>query len=100
MIEQGITPREQIEPVTPEQALEEEFFLGLRQLDGIDLARIERESLLANGANGTRAPLRRHPPPSGFAPSLQSLLDRELDSDCLPLPRMLHLTISKSFHPR
>ena len=30
MIEQGISPREQIEPVTPEQALEEEFFLGLR----------------------------------------------------------------------
>ena len=40
-IEQGISPREQIEPVTPEHALEEEFFLGLRQLDGIDLARIE-----------------------------------------------------------
>jgi oxygen-independent coproporphyrinogen-3 oxidase len=41
-IEQGITPREQIETVTPAQALEEEFFLGLRQLEGIDLARIER----------------------------------------------------------
>jgi oxygen-independent coproporphyrinogen-3 oxidase len=40
-IEQGISPREQIEPVTPEHALEEEFFLGLRQLEGIDLARIE-----------------------------------------------------------
>ena len=48
MIEQGITPREQIEPVTPEQALEEEFFLGLRQLDGIDLAQIER-NYAANG---------------------------------------------------
>ena len=42
-IEQGISPREQIEGVTPGQALEEEFFLGLRQLEGIDLARIERE---------------------------------------------------------
>lgn len=42
-IEQGITPREQIETVTPAQALEEEFFLGLRQLEGIDLARIERQ---------------------------------------------------------
>lgn len=42
-IEQGISPREQIEAVTPAQALEEELFLGLRQLDGIDLARIERE---------------------------------------------------------
>jgi oxygen-independent coproporphyrinogen-3 oxidase len=49
-IEQGATPREQIEPVTPAQALEEEFFLGLRQLDGIDFARIEREY----AANGQR----------------------------------------------
>ncbi len=29
--------------VTPWNALEEQFFLGLRQLEGIDLARIERE---------------------------------------------------------
>jgi len=42
-IERGISPREQIEEVTPAQALEEELFLGLRQLDGIDLARLERE---------------------------------------------------------
>lgn len=42
-IERGETVREQIEPVTPEQALEEEIFLGLRQLDGIDFSRIERE---------------------------------------------------------
>src|SRR5579864_929269 len=54
-IEQGISPREQIEPVTPEQALEEEFFLGLRQLDGIDLAQIER-NYAANG-NGASARL-------------------------------------------
>ncbi|HTU33652.1 MAG TPA: radical SAM family heme chaperone HemW [Candidatus Acidoferrum sp.] len=49
-IEQGISPREQIEELTPEQALDEEFFTGLRQLDGIDLARIE--SLY--GRNGLR----------------------------------------------
>jgi oxygen-independent coproporphyrinogen-3 oxidase len=42
-IEQGTSPREQIETVTPEQAFEEEFFLGLRQLDGVDVGRIERE---------------------------------------------------------
>lgn len=40
-VEQGISPREQIERVTPEQAFEEEFFLGLRQLEGIDLDKIE-----------------------------------------------------------
>jgi oxygen-independent coproporphyrinogen-3 oxidase len=50
-IEQGASPREQIEAVTPEQALDEEFFLGLRQLEGIDLARIES----TYGANGLRA---------------------------------------------
>ena len=53
MIEQGITTREQIEPVTPDQALEEEFFLGLRQLEGIDLPRIERTYRAAG--NGTSA---------------------------------------------
>jgi oxygen-independent coproporphyrinogen-3 oxidase len=42
-IEQGMSTLEQIEAVTPENALEEEFFLGLRQLEGIDLARIESE---------------------------------------------------------
>jgi len=35
-------PVAQLEPVTPAQALDEELFLGLRQLDGIDLKRIER----------------------------------------------------------
>jgi oxygen-independent coproporphyrinogen-3 oxidase len=49
-IERGATPREQIESVAPAQALEEEFFLGLRQLEGIDFARIEREY----AANGQR----------------------------------------------
>jgi oxygen-independent coproporphyrinogen-3 oxidase len=42
-IEQGISPREQVETVTTEQALEEEFFLGLRRLGGVDMARIEGE---------------------------------------------------------
>jgi len=36
-------PVEQLETVTAEQALDEELFLGLRQLDGIDVGRIERE---------------------------------------------------------
>jgi oxygen-independent coproporphyrinogen-3 oxidase len=41
LTEQGISPREQFEILTPAQALEEELFLGLRQLEGIDLPRIE-----------------------------------------------------------
>ncbi len=42
-IERGKLPLEQLENVTAEQALEEELFLGLRQLDGIDVGRIEKE---------------------------------------------------------
>jgi len=42
-MEQGSSPREQVEGVTAGQALDEEFFLGLRQLEGIDWARIERD---------------------------------------------------------
>jgi oxygen-independent coproporphyrinogen-3 oxidase len=42
-IEQGRLPLEQLEEVTPKQALEEELFLGLRQLEGIDLACIEAQ---------------------------------------------------------
>src|SRR5579864_643895 len=42
-IESGRLPVEQLETVTTEMALEEELFLGLRQLDGIDVGRIERE---------------------------------------------------------
>src|ERR1700674_1594417 len=38
---QGRFPVEQLESVTPGQALEEELFLGLRQLAGIDLEGIE-----------------------------------------------------------
>src|ERR1700751_5609935 len=57
MIEQGISPREQVEPVTWEQALEEEFFLGLRRLDGIDLAQIEHR-YTANGTSARLAKIR------------------------------------------
>ena len=42
-VQGGQLPIEQRERLTAESALEEEFFLGLRQLDGIDVARIERE---------------------------------------------------------
>jgi putative oxygen-independent coproporphyrinogen III oxidase len=42
-LESGRLPIEQHEKVTLEQALEEEMFLGLRQLDGIDVAHIEEE---------------------------------------------------------
>ena len=39
----GGLPVEQLETLTPESALEEELFLGLRQLDGIDVRRIEQQ---------------------------------------------------------
>jgi len=42
-VQGGQLPVEQHETLTAESALEEELFLGLRQLDGIDLARIERD---------------------------------------------------------
>jgi len=42
-IEGGRLPVEQHEVLTTEKALEEELFLGLRQLEGIDVGRIERE---------------------------------------------------------
>jgi oxygen-independent coproporphyrinogen-3 oxidase len=48
-IESGRLPVEQLEAVTAERALEEELFLGLRQLDGIDVGRIEREYGVALG---------------------------------------------------
>ncbi|MGH9860727.1 MAG: radical SAM family heme chaperone HemW [Candidatus Acidiferrales bacterium] len=41
-IEAGRLPIEQRERLTPQQALDEELFLGLRLLEGIDAARIER----------------------------------------------------------
>jgi oxygen-independent coproporphyrinogen III oxidase len=42
-VEGGRAPIEQVEEVDAKQALEEELFLGLRQLDGIDLGRIEKQ---------------------------------------------------------
>jgi len=42
-VQGGGLPVEQKEKLTTESALEEELFLGLRQLAGIDLGRIERE---------------------------------------------------------
>jgi oxygen-independent coproporphyrinogen-3 oxidase len=42
-VQGGGLPVEQHEVLTAESALEEELFLGLRQLDGIDVGRIERE---------------------------------------------------------
>jgi putative oxygen-independent coproporphyrinogen III oxidase len=42
-LQSGRLPVEQQEKVTAERALDEELFLGLRQLDGIDVSRIERE---------------------------------------------------------
>jgi len=41
-IETGRLPIEQREAVSREQALQEELFLGLRQLDGIDVAQLEQ----------------------------------------------------------
>jgi len=43
VITAGKLPLEQHEVLTAESALEEELFLGLRQLHGIDLGRIERQ---------------------------------------------------------
>jgi oxygen-independent coproporphyrinogen-3 oxidase len=41
LIAKGTPVREQVESVTAVQAFDEELFLGLRQLDGIDLGAIE-----------------------------------------------------------
>jgi oxygen-independent coproporphyrinogen-3 oxidase len=42
-LEESRLPIEEHEILSAERALEEELFLGLRQLDGIDVAKIERE---------------------------------------------------------
>jgi oxygen-independent coproporphyrinogen-3 oxidase len=42
-VQAGRLPVEQHEKLTAESALEEELFLGLRQLEGIDVGRIERK---------------------------------------------------------
>ena len=58
MIAKGMSPREQIEDVTPEQAFDEEFFLGLRQLEGVDLegifSRVNQGGELAGRASSLR----------------------------------------------
>jgi oxygen-independent coproporphyrinogen-3 oxidase len=41
-MDQNALPVEQLESLSDRQALEEEFFLGLRQLGGIDLEQIEK----------------------------------------------------------
>jgi oxygen-independent coproporphyrinogen III oxidase len=43
VVQGGTLPVEQLETLTPEVALEEELFLGLRQLDGINISRIEKD---------------------------------------------------------
>jgi oxygen-independent coproporphyrinogen-3 oxidase len=39
----GVLPREQVETLTDEQSLEEELFLGLRLMEGIDVASLEQK---------------------------------------------------------
>ena len=58
MIAKGMSPREQIEDVTPEQAFDEEFFLGLRQLEGVDLEEIFRRVNQSGELAGRAASLR------------------------------------------
>jgi oxygen-independent coproporphyrinogen III oxidase len=90
LIEQGISPREQIDALTSEQALEEEFFLGLRQLEGVDFARIRREySANGNGTTSRFAAIRRQ------IDSLCSQNLLNLDGTRLRLAPN-HLTISSS----
>jgi oxygen-independent coproporphyrinogen-3 oxidase len=43
VVQGGTLPVEQLETLTPGVALEEELFLGLRQLDGINISRIEKD---------------------------------------------------------
>jgi oxygen-independent coproporphyrinogen-3 oxidase len=49
-VQNGSLPVEQLETVTAEAALEEELFLGLRQLDGIDVSRIEKDYAVKLGS--------------------------------------------------
>ncbi len=42
-VQNGRLPGEQVEVISERQALEEELFLGLRQLEGIELDRIEKQ---------------------------------------------------------
>ncbi|MDP9338714.1 MAG: radical SAM family heme chaperone HemW [Acidobacteriota bacterium] len=43
VLQRGSLPVEQLETLSSEAALEEELFLGLRQLDGINVSRIEKD---------------------------------------------------------
>jgi oxygen-independent coproporphyrinogen III oxidase len=43
VLQNGSLPVEQLETLTPGAALEEELFLGLRQLDGINISQIEKD---------------------------------------------------------
>jgi oxygen-independent coproporphyrinogen-3 oxidase len=49
-IQNGCLPVEQLERLTPKAALEEELFLGLRQLDGVDVSRIEKDYAVKLGS--------------------------------------------------
>jgi oxygen-independent coproporphyrinogen III oxidase len=53
-IASGKIPVEQLENISTEQALDEELFLGLRQLEGIDLARLERSYNISLESRFTR----------------------------------------------
>jgi oxygen-independent coproporphyrinogen III oxidase len=52
-VQSGRLPVEQLEALTPDSALEEELFLGLRQLEGIDVARLEQRYGVALGSRFT-----------------------------------------------
>ena len=78
LVEKGTSPCEQLEAVTPQEALNEEIFLGLRQLDGIDLASLERAyrdsfadqtcSQAGSPCSGSKSPLSPSGSPSSEAP--------------------------------
>jgi len=63
-ISEGKSAIESVDTLTPALALEEELFLGLRQLSGIDLGRIEREygvSLAEKGGDlASRSMVEKH----------------------------------------
>jgi oxygen-independent coproporphyrinogen III oxidase len=58
-ISEGKSATESVDTLTPALALEEEFFLGLRQLSGINLTRIEREYGVSLGEKVGQLALRR-----------------------------------------
>jgi oxygen-independent coproporphyrinogen-3 oxidase len=82
-IEAGRLPIEQLEEVTPKQALDEELFLGLRQLEGIDLAEIEARYAGERARSGGAALERREAQYNGSLGEriedlcAQGLLERE-----------------------